>query len=306
MDKSELLMMLGPDIKRMIRDYLGDVQGDLRLAGDALITGRMSATDFSWDGREVELGWIKDNIGWLYSSSTEILRYGDDVSEIFPTGTKIRWKQGGGWLYARVVSADFDEGVVTLTVSGDTVLDAEVDENWFSYDWVPPGAPPAPTGEGLVVVKKSAFFSGTQMYAAAAGGNVAITDLSIDHALTKSTNSLILFGFVGTIANSDGYAQGGIAFAVDGSLIGVGDTAGSRTRVGAIGITASSSVAASNGLAIFYDYNPGTTTLKEYTLRAINNVSGGKILYINRRAFDDDGVGRSRACSGLILFELEG
>jgi len=132
-------MMLGPDIKRMVRDYLLDVQGDLRLAGDALITGRMSATELSLDGREVELGWIKDSIGWLHSSSTEILRYGDDVSELFPVGTKIRWTQGGGWLYATVTGATYASGAVTLTVSGDTVADADITDNYFSYQYSPPG-----------------------------------------------------------------------------------------------------------------------------------------------------------------------
>jgi len=137
-------MMLGPDIKRMIRDYLGDVQGDLRLAGDALITGRMSATELSLDGREVELGWIKDSIGWLHSSSTEILRYGDDVSELFPVGTKIRWTQGGGWKYAYVIGAAYASGVNTLTVTGGTdytVANADIEDNYFSYAANPTGFP---------------------------------------------------------------------------------------------------------------------------------------------------------------------
>ena len=139
MDKSALLAMLGPEIKQMIRDYVADVQGDLRVAGDSLITGRMSATDLSLDGREVELGWIKDKWVWYYGSSTTILIYGEDITEIFPVGTKLRWTQGGGWLYAQTTNAAYASGVNTLTVSGDTVTNADIDNNYLSYQFSPPG-----------------------------------------------------------------------------------------------------------------------------------------------------------------------
>ena len=150
MDKSGLLALLGADIKRIAREVMTDLQGDLRVSGDALVTGRMSARELAWDGRDLEPGWMRDDTVWIYDSGSTMLRYGEDVSDLFPAGAKLRWKQGGGWLYARVVSADFDEGVVTLTVSGDTVLDAEVDENWFSYDWVPPGWTAGDDGGGWV------------------------------------------------------------------------------------------------------------------------------------------------------------
>ena len=138
-NKSELLALLGPEIKQMIRDYNADVQGDLRVAGDALITGRMSATDLSLDGREVELGWVKDKWVWYYGSSTTILIYGEDITEIFPIGTKLRWKQGGGWLYAQTTNSSYSSGVNTLTVSGDTVTNTDIEDNYFSYQEIPPG-----------------------------------------------------------------------------------------------------------------------------------------------------------------------
>jgi hypothetical protein len=144
MDKSALLAMLGPEIKQMVRDYIADVQGDLRVAGDALITGRMSATDLSLDGREVELGWIKDKWVWYYGSASTILIYGEDITEIFPNGTKLRWKQGGGWKYAYVIGTAYASGVNTLTVTGGsdyTVANADIEDNYFSYAATPTGFP---------------------------------------------------------------------------------------------------------------------------------------------------------------------
>ena len=143
-NKSELLAILGPEIKQMIRDYNADVQGDLRVAGDALITGRMSATDLSLDGREVELGWIKDKWVWYYGSATTILIYGEDITEIFPNGTKLRWTQGGGWKYAYVVGTAYASGVNTLTVTGGddySVANADIEDNYFSYAACPTGFP---------------------------------------------------------------------------------------------------------------------------------------------------------------------
>jgi len=144
MDKSALLAMLGPEIKQMIRDYIADVQGDLRVAGDSLITGRMSATDLSLDGREVELGWIKDKWVWYYGSATTILIYGEDVTEIFPIGTKLRWTQGGGWKYAYVIGRAYASGVNTLTVTGGrdySVAITAIEDNYFAYSALVPGFP---------------------------------------------------------------------------------------------------------------------------------------------------------------------
>ena len=140
-NKTELLTALGPDIKRMIRDYMADMQGDLRVAGDALVTGRMTVTNLSLDGRDIELGWIKGKIGWFYGSSTTILVYGEDLTDIFQKGTKLRWKQGGGWLYAYVVGFSYASGVNTLTITGSTVTNTDITENYFSYSGIAPGHP---------------------------------------------------------------------------------------------------------------------------------------------------------------------
>ena len=139
MNKSQLLAILGDDIKRIARETMRDLQGDLRVAGDGLVTGRLNATDYSWDDRELELGWIKDNVIWIYGSSTTFVIYGDDASERFPTGSKLRWKQGGGFLYATVVSATYTSGTTTVTVNGDSVTNADITDNYFSFMATPPG-----------------------------------------------------------------------------------------------------------------------------------------------------------------------
>lgn len=142
MNESQLKAMLGPYIKGLVRDVMSDLQGDLRVAGNGQVTGRLNAKDYSWDDRELELGWIKDNVIWIYGSATTFLIYGDDASERFPAGTKVRWKQGGSYLYATVVSAAYSTGTTTVTVSGDSLTATDLTDNYFSYAFAAPGWTP--------------------------------------------------------------------------------------------------------------------------------------------------------------------
>jgi hypothetical protein len=161
------------------------------------------------------------------------------------------------------------------------------------------------SGGGKVVSVQYAEFTATQASSVGAGGSVAISTLSITHAMAKSTNKLLLLATVGIVANSDSYAEVGVAFAVNGAMFPLGNSAGSRTRVTATGATGAGSAGAAQPRHISTVYTPGTTASKAYTVRAINVVGGTRTVYINRRQNDADAAYEPRGASTLTLIEYE-
>ena len=162
--------------------------------------------------------------------------------------------------------------------------------------WVPAG--------GLVAVK-SALFTGTQTNSTTTGANFAVTNLSIAHTLADAANKLVFIASFGAAATSAGRGQVGIAVADDGTLIGVGDAASSRSRVTAGGQSAANVdadivVMPSVGLV----YLPGDAVEHTYTLRAINMRPDTQTIYINRSQSDSNSAAQPRAVSALTLMEV--
>ena len=158
---------------------------------------------------------------------------------------------------------------------------------------------------GLVDVK-SALFTGTQTNSTAAGANFAVTDLSITHTLADSSNKLIISAYFGAAAGSFGVAEVGISVADDGTLIGIGDAAGSRTRIGAGGQTAPAvNVEVVTMPSVTFVYEPGDTASHTYTVRASNISNSTQTLYINRTEDDSNQAARARATSGFVIQEVK-
>jgi hypothetical protein len=158
---------------------------------------------------------------------------------------------------------------------------------------------------GLVAVK-SALFTGTQTNSTAAGANFAVDDLSITHTLADASNKLIISAYLGAAGNDEGRGQVGIAVADDGTLIGIGDADGSRTRVGAGGLVdqgGGSTVVTMPSVTFVYE--PGDTASHTYTVRAINIRPDTRTLFINRSQDNTNDVGRSRASSALVVQEVK-
>jgi hypothetical protein len=161
---------------------------------------------------------------------------------------------------------------------------------------------------GLVAVK-SALFTGTQTASVAATGNVAVTNLSITHTLASATNRLIISAYFGAAADSGTVKAVSIAVADDGTLIGIGDADGSRTRVGAGGPVQGTGVANSNLVvsmpSVTFVYEPGDTNAHTYTVRAINVDLNTRTLFINRTEADGNSGDRPRASSSLVIQEVK-
>ena len=158
---------------------------------------------------------------------------------------------------------------------------------------------------GLVAVKH-ALFTGTQTNSTAAGANFAVDDLTITHTMADAGNKLIISAYFGSAGSSAGNGNLGIAVADGGTLIGVGDAEGSRTRIGAGGSTyATSSNSRVSMPSVYFVYEPDDTVSHTYTVRAINITTGTRTLYINRAESDTDTAARSRASSGFVIQEVK-
>jgi hypothetical protein len=158
---------------------------------------------------------------------------------------------------------------------------------------------------GLVAVK-SALFTGTQTASVTASNNVAVTNLSITHTLADAANKLIISAYLGAAANSRGRGEVGIGVADDGTLIGIGDAEGSRTRVGAGGLVdQGGGTEVVTMPSVTFVYEPGDTDSHTYTVRAINIQDSTRTLYINRSENDSDSAVNPRASSGFVIQEVK-
>jgi hypothetical protein len=157
---------------------------------------------------------------------------------------------------------------------------------------------------GLVAVK-SAIFTGTQSASVATAADVAITDLSLTHEVADASNTLLFFGFVGAAGSSEGFGRVGLAVHDGTGRIGVGDAAGSRSRVGAGGdVSATTDTNVVTMPAISFAYVPGAGS-KTYTLRAVNISASTRTLYLNRSVDDSNNAVRTRSASSLIIMEVK-
>ena len=158
---------------------------------------------------------------------------------------------------------------------------------------------------GSIVDVQSVLKTDTFSASVAGSGNTAVTDLSITHTLKNSSNKLLIMAFFGVAASTANRANVGIAIADDGSLIGIGDAAGSRVRVAAGGqvnnVDDSGVVAMPH---IHLVYSPGDTNSHTYTVRAININASTHTLYVNQTASGTDSASLSRGASAITIQEV--
>ena len=158
---------------------------------------------------------------------------------------------------------------------------------------------------GLVAVK-SAIFTGTQTDSTAGQGNFAVTNLSITHALSDSANKLIISAFLGAAATSEGRGRVGIAIHDGTGLIQIADADGVRNRVTAGGQVSSTGQDQTVTMpSVTFVHEPGDTTERTYTVRAINISATSRTLYINREERDTNNQSATRAVSSLVIQEVK-
>ena len=184
------------------------------------------------------------------------------------------------------------EGMVTYRSDDDTV------EVFDGSAFVPVGSEP-----GLVEVK-SALFTGTQTASLAGGATVAVTDLSIVHAVADSSNKLIISAFFGAVGNDVGEAGVGLLINDGSGFINIGATAGDRSEISAGGRTETSDNQATVTMpSVTFVYSPGAGS-KTYTVHALNIDSASRTIYVNRTESDSDGAFSQRTVSSLVIQEV--
>ena len=159
---------------------------------------------------------------------------------------------------------------------------------------------------GQIVKVVSVTKTDTQTASLTGGSKAALTGLSISHAVSKSTNQVLLLGTVGMMADSTNLLVQGLVFSAGGTTIGVGDSAGSRIRVTA-GMQASPSTSTSvtKSLAVNFLYSPAGTASITYTLDVLNVSPNTNTFYINRGVSDTDNQFWGRSISTLTLMEID-
>jgi len=142
------------------------------------------------------------------------------------------------------------------------------------------------------------------------GGTTAITGLSASITLSSvDSKVLVLVNVNGSNVNGSGDDAPAVSFQVkrDGTLVGVGDSAGSRTRVSGVSDNPSLSGAANalgNAGANFLDL-PSSTSALTYTVEVEQSVfSTTSTVHINRSPGDSDGTFAERSASTITLMEV--
>ena len=223
-----------------------------------------------------------------YLQDQSVMKFADSAARDTALGTAV----GGGNALREGMTAYLDD-TDTLQYYGGTA--------WANV----PTAADVDAAGGLVAVEH-ALFTGTQTNSTASGANFAVTDLSITHALSSASNKLIISAYCGVINESSGTQRVAIAVADDGTLVGIGDAASSRTQVAAGGQKVNTGRAfISAALAITFVYEPGDTASHTYTVRAINVDTTTRTVYVNRTDNDTDAVNYPRGSSGLVIQEVK-
>ena len=169
----------------------------------------------------------------------------------------------------------------------------------FSEDLADAVADGLSAAGGLVAVK-SATKTDTFSASVTGGDNVAVTDLSITHALADAGNKLIISAFFGTSGNSGGSGRVGIGIHDGSGLIAIGDADGSRSRV-----TAGTRGVDEIALSIMYVHSPGDLTERTYTVRAILCDTATRTVFINKNAGDANSLFNMRTASGFVIQEVK-
>jgi len=93
-----------------------------------------------WIGADYGAGWVPVGYPGVYASATTMTFVGVDVTAVFQVGARVRWRQRETWYYGVVVSAAFGANT-TVTLAGNSVLNAPIGAVWVSYAVQPQGWP---------------------------------------------------------------------------------------------------------------------------------------------------------------------
>jgi hypothetical protein len=132
------------------------------------------------------------------------------------------------------------------------------------------------------------------------GASTDITGLSITHEPADSANRLILLAQIG----ASGVPGTSIAFYDGTSLLGIGQSSGSRTRIasGVRGLDTTGNAHVPQSLMLVHTPGAGSKT---YTVRVINADTSTQTLYVNRTVGNLNDARGVSAASTFTLMEVK-
>lgn len=176
------------------------------------------ATALAIAGRAEKDGWTPARGTWTYASATTIT-VASGAAAIYQIGDKLRWKQGGGYLYGTIIAVA--DTLLTLATNNNyaVVTPAAITDNYYSHIQNPMGFPdwfaytPVWTGfsaDPTGIVASFSIFQGkcTVVLGAAAGGTSSTIGLTVTLPVTPTTSTYVI---VPVINNSLDEAVGVLA-----------------------------------------------------------------------------------------------
>jgi len=158
---------------------------------------------------------------------------------------------------------------------------------------------PASAEPNLVAVKY-AVKTDTQSNSLAARADVAITGMTINHAVADDSHDVLLFAQIN--GGQTALNRLGAGFKADGTFIAIGDSAANRTRTSSASGTDGGSMV---NLTLVARFTPGVTTSVAYAPHVINVNNGTTTVFVNRTSADGDDNREARGASTFILMEVK-
>jgi hypothetical protein len=162
-----------------------------------------------------------------------------------------------------------------------------------------------PTGGGGGIIQmKFASFTGTQTFTSA--GKTDITNLSVSLTPHYTTSKLWITGLVSFGQEYDSSQH--LHIDVNGTEVGMGDAAGSRTRAHSGGGYNNENQAHYQiaGVPVNWIHSPASTSAQTVKLQWSQTDTSGTSAFINRSEQDTDAVWMARYVSTLTVFEVSG
>jgi hypothetical protein len=171
---------------------------------------------------------------------------------------------------------------------------------WDGAAWVD-------TDQGKILQVKSVALTANFSTSIASKASANVTGLSITHTVSSAANKVLLFASIGQSGGVGNNDAAGFAFAVDGSLINIGDASGDKTRVGS-GVhsdTFTSQGLKGESYSLMAEHAPGAGS-KTYTVRIINTSAGTGTVFVNRTVRTLDSAVTTVSASNFTLMEVAG
>jgi hypothetical protein len=158
-----------------------------------------------------------------------------------------------------------------------------------------------PTGTVLQVVS-TALTSATS-YSVASGATQSISGLSVSITPTSSTSKIMVFATVNLASSNVGPS---IYLLRGATAIGIGDAAGSRTRVssGSTAVGNSGTLSDMQAVTVQFLDSPATTSSTTYSVNLLCTRGSTDTLYINRGVTDTSAANFGRYMSSITVMEI--